>query len=174
AGPTPAGTRPRLVEAEHTLSKQPRSPHPRPRRSRKPESGRDRRSGPPRPRDPARKVAYDVLLAVDQRDAYANLLLPALLDERGISGRDAALATELTYGTLRHRGTDDSILVTCADRTRASVAIKVLRLLRLGAPQLLSTKIPTHAAVSATLDLSRKTVGHNRSRFVNAVLRRVG
>lgn len=115
-----------------------------------------------------------MLLAVDQRDAYANLLLPALLDERGISGRDAALATELTYGTLRHRGTYDAILETCVDRTLASVDTKVLPLLRLGAHQLLSTKIPPHAAVSATVDLARKAVGHHRSRFVNAVLRKVG
>lgn len=115
-----------------------------------------------------------MLRAVDQRDAYANLLLPALLDERGISGRDAALATELTYGTLRHRGTYDAILETCVDRTLASVDTEVLPLLRLGAHQLLSTKIPPHAAVSATVDLARKVVGQHRSRFVNAVLRKVG
>ena len=45
-----------------------------------------------------------MLLAVADRDAYANLLLPQLLAQRQLSGRDAALATELTYGTLRGRG----------------------------------------------------------------------
>ena len=40
--------------------------------------------------DPARLVAFDVLRAVRERDAYANLLLPALLRERGLTGRDAA------------------------------------------------------------------------------------
>ena len=115
-----------------------------------------------------------MLRAVDQRDAYANLLLPALLNERGIDGRDAALATELTYGTLRHRGTYDAILETCVDRALASVDTEVLPLLRLGSHQLLSTKVPPHAAVSATVDLARKVVGQHRSRFVNAVLRKVG
>ena len=54
--------------------------------------------------DRARLVAFDVLRAVDERDAYANLELSRLLRERRISGRDAALATELVGGTLRLRG----------------------------------------------------------------------
>ncbi|MFV2197308.1 RsmB/NOP family class I SAM-dependent RNA methyltransferase [Nocardiopsis sp. LOL_012] len=157
------------------MSEQSRSPHRRPRRGHRP--GRGGGSGPsgqpPRPRDPARRTAYDVLLAVEQRDAYANLLLPALLRERGIGGRDAALATELTYGTLRHQGTYDAVLQMCVDRTLASVDREALPVLRLGAHQLLSTNVPSHAAVSATVDLARKVVGHHRARFVNAVLRKV-
>ncbi|GLU46016.1 rRNA cytosine-C5-methyltransferase [Nocardiopsis ansamitocini] len=118
-------------------------------------------------------MAYDVLRAVETRDAYANLLLPATLRERGVAGRDAALATELTYGTLRRQGTYDAILNSCVDRSIRSVDPEVLPVLRLGAHQLLSTKIPPHAAVSATIDLARKVIGHHRSRFANAVLRKV-
>ncbi|GAB3205731.1 RsmB/NOP family class I SAM-dependent RNA methyltransferase [Marinactinospora thermotolerans] len=129
--------------------------------------------GPPTPKDPARRIAYDVLRAVDTRDAYANLLLPSLLRERGVSGRDAALATELTYGALRRQGTYDAILDACVDRSLRSVDAEVLPLLRLGAHQLLATKIPPHAAVSATVDVARRVVGHHRARFTNAVLRRV-
>ncbi|MBE2997395.1 rRNA cytosine-C5-methyltransferase [Nocardiopsis sp. HNM0947] len=154
------------------MSEQPRNR--RPRKGKKPaQGGAQNGSGPPQPRDPARRVAYDVLRAVGQRDAYANLLLPALLNERGISGRDAALATELTYGTLRLQGTYDAVLENCVDRSLSSVDAEALPLLRLGAHQLLSTKIPPHAAVSATVNLARKVVGQHRARFVNAVLRRV-
>jgi 16S rRNA (cytosine967-C5)-methyltransferase len=66
-------------------------------------SARDKRRTRSRARraDPVRRAAFDVLSAVAQRDAYANLLLPATLSQRGLTGRDAALATELTYGTLR-------------------------------------------------------------------------
>ena len=35
----------------------------------------------PRP-DAARRTAFDLLRAVDERDAYANLALPALIRER--------------------------------------------------------------------------------------------
>lgn len=123
--------------------------------------------------DPARRAAYDVLCAVRQRDAYANLLLPSVLRDRGVSGRDAALATELTYGTLRGQGSYDAVLDVCIDRSLASVDAEVVPLLRLGAHQLLATKIPPHAAVSATVQLSRTVVGRHRSKFVNAVLRKV-
>ncbi|KIH98681.1 rRNA cytosine-C5-methyltransferase [Streptomonospora alba] len=129
---------------------------------------------PPAPKDPARRAAYDVLRAVQDRDAYANLLLPSMLRERGIHGRDAALATELTYGALRRQGTYDAILDACIDRSLDSVDSEVLPVLRLGAHQLLSTSIPPHAAVSATVDLARRVVGHHRGRFANAVLRKVG
>ncbi len=129
---------------------------------------------PRRPRDPARRAAYDVLNAVQSRDAYANLLLPVLLRERGITGRDAALATELTYGTLRRQGSYDAVLDACVDRSLRSVDAEVLPLLRMGAHQLLSMDVPQHAAVSTTVDLARRVVGHHRSRFVNAVLRKVG
>ena len=49
----------------------------------------------------------------------------------------------------------------------------MLDLLRLGAYQVLRTRIPPHAAVATTVDLAR-AVGHGRAAgFVNAVLRRV-
>ena len=54
--------------------------------------------------DPARQTAYDALRAVDTDDAYLNLVLPRLLGERGVTGRDAAFATELAAGTARLQG----------------------------------------------------------------------
>ena len=123
--------------------------------------------------DAPRRVAYDVLRAVAHRQAYANLLLPNLLRERRITGRDAGLATELAYGTLRAQGTLDRIVATCAQRPLDTVDAQTLDLLRLGAYQLLRTRIPAHAAVSTTVELARQTVGLGPSRFVNAVLRRV-
>jgi 16S rRNA (cytosine967-C5)-methyltransferase len=119
-------------------------------------------------------AAYDVLRAVAERDAYANLVLPRLLRERGLAGRDAALATELAYSTLRARGTYDAIAAVCVDRSLERVEPSVLDLVRLGAHQLLATRVPAHAAVSATVDLARAVGGEGRAKFVNAVLRRVG
>ncbi len=43
-------------------------------------------------------------------DAYANLVLPQLLRERRITGRDAAFATELVGGTLRGQGSYDAVI----------------------------------------------------------------
>jgi len=141
-------------------------------------AGQPGRSRPARRRgpraDPVRRVAYDVLRAVDQRDAYANLLLPALLRERGLAGRDAALATELTYGTLRGLQTYDAILDLASDRPAARIDPPVRDVLRLGAHQLLATRVASHAAVATSVDLTKDVAGMRPAGFVNAVLRRVG
>ena len=126
-----------------------------------------RRSGNPR------RAAYQVLAAVENREAYANLLLPKLLADRDITGRDAALATELAYGTLRGQGTYDAVLAACSDRPLDKLDPPVRQILRLGAHQLLATRIGAHAAVATSVDLAKQVVGPRVSGYVNAVLRRV-
>ncbi|MEV0218887.1 transcription antitermination factor NusB [Streptomyces sp. NPDC050704] len=141
---------------------------------------RPRQQGKPyrRPKkDPVRMLAFEALRAVDERDAYANLVLPPLLRkarEKGdFDGRDAALATELVYGTLRRQGTYDAVIAACVDRPLREVDPPVLDVLSLGAHQLLGTRIPTHAAVSASVELARVVLGDGRAKFVNAVLRKI-
>ncbi|MEU5429172.1 transcription antitermination factor NusB [Streptomyces olivoreticuli] len=132
-------------------------------------------------KDPVRILAFEALRAVDERDAYANLVLPPLLrkarekgkENGGIDARDAALATELVYGTLRRQGTYDAIIAACVDRPLREVDPPVLDVLSLGAHQLLGTRIPPHAAVSASVELARVVLGDGRAKFVNAVLRRI-
>ena len=140
----------------------------------RPPRGQPARARPSRGRvDPARRVAFDVLSAVAERDAYANLLLPALLADRGLTGRDAALATELTYGTLRGQGSYDAILAICSDREPGRLDPPLRRVLRLGAHQLLATRIGAHAAVDTSVNLAKDVAGPRPAGFVNAVLRRV-
>ena len=107
-------------------------------------------------------------------DAYTNLVLPALLRQHGLSGRDAAFATELASGTIRWQGTYDAILAACIDRPLSKVESKVLDALRLGTHQLLAMRVPTHAAISTTVDLVALP-GRRRvpAGFANAVLRKV-
>jgi len=124
--------------------------------------------------DPARTAAYDVLRQVDGSDAYANLVLPPLLRERRLTGRDAAFATELAYGTLRLRGRYDAILALCVSRPLDQLDPEVLDVLRLGAHQVLGMRVPPHAAVSETVALARDRVGAGPAQMVNAVLRAVG
>jgi len=121
----------------------------------------------------ARRVAWEALRTVEERDAYANLVLPGLLRRSGLDTRDAALATELVYGTLRGRGRYDAILARCVTRPWDSVDPGLADVLRLGAHQLLGTRVPPHAAVSATVDLARTVAGPGAAGFANAVLRQV-
>jgi 16S rRNA (cytosine967-C5)-methyltransferase len=128
-------------------------------------------------KDPARMVAFTALRAVDERNAYANLILPSLLRKaeknEGFERRDAAFATELVYGTLRMRGSYDAVIAACIDRPLSKVDPNVLDVLSLGAHQLLGTRIPPHAAVSATVELARVVLGDGRAKFVNAVMRKI-
>ena len=119
-----------------------------------------------------RHVAYDVLRAVSESDAYANLLLPSAIERAGLSTPDAALATELTYGTLRRQGTYDAVIAIAADRAAHDIDPPVLDVLRLGVHQLLSTRVASHAAVNESVELARGA-GRGAAGFVNAVLRRI-
>jgi 16S rRNA (cytosine967-C5)-methyltransferase len=139
-----------------------------------PTPGKRPPGGPRRPRpaaDPAREAAFLTLRAVDERDSYANLVLPSLLRERRVEGRDAALATELTYGTLRLTGQLDAVLAACSSRPVADMDPRVRDALRLGAYQLMHTRVPAHAAVSSTVDLVHRHGGEGRAKFANAVMR---
>ncbi|NYJ07898.1 RsmB/NOP family class I SAM-dependent RNA methyltransferase [Petropleomorpha daqingensis] len=152
------------------MTRPPRRPGSGPRPGR-----RQRRPAPRRELDGARLTAFDVLDGVSSRDAYANLLLPQLLRERAgdLGPRDAAFATQLAYGALRAQGTLDAILARLVDRPLADLDPRVLDLLRLGAYQLIDLRVPDHAAVATTVDLTRAVVGTGASGLVNAVLRKV-
>ena len=100
----------------------------------------------------ARRVAFDTLRAVHDADAYANLVLPTAIARARLSPADAALATELTYGTLRQQGTWDAVIAVAANRPAESVDPPVLDILRLGVHQFLATRVPPHA--TGTFDSS--------------------
>ncbi|WP_408637519.1 RsmB/NOP family class I SAM-dependent RNA methyltransferase [Nocardia terpenica] len=142
-------------------------------RSRSGDSG-DARRGRGAAVDMPRVVARDVLRAVRERDAYANLVLPGLLRERRVSGRDAAFATELAYGACRSLGMLDAVIAECAGRAVDEIDGALLDVLRLGVYQLLRTRVGAHAAVDTSVDLVRSEFGTGRAGFVNAVLRRAG
>lgn len=121
----------------------------------------------------ARLVAYDVLRDVEERDAYANLALPARIREAKLDSRDAALATELVAGTLRMRGRYDRIIELAANRQILNIDAKTLNVLRLGAHQLLSMRVPGHAAVNESVELQRRVAQPAAAGFVNGVLRSI-
>jgi len=112
-----------------------------------------------------RRLALSALARIDD-GAFANLVVPAMLEESGLPERDRGFVTELVYGTTRMRRACDFLVDRFVMRpldtsTRAA--------LRLGAYQLHFMGTPPHAAVSATVDVAPR-----RSRgLVNAVLRKV-
>ena len=114
-----------------------------------------------------------MLTRVRRDDAFANLLLPELLETADLDRRDAGFATALTYGTLRLQGRYDAMIAACTDRPLGRIDPAVLDILRLGAHQLMGMRVAQHAAVSTTVDLATTSCGRGAATFVNAVMRRL-
>lgn len=121
----------------------------------------------------AREVAIDLLMAVEKDDAYANLLLPKLLEKARLDSRDTAFAQELAFGTLRWQLFYDRVVEECAQRYSDEIDISALVFLRLGAHQILGMRVPSHAALSETVELAKHYLSRGAVGFVNGVLRRV-
>ena len=76
--------------------------------------------------DKPREIAFEVLDRVRTGEAYANLVLPRLLSKHNLSGRDAAFATEITYGTLRNVGLLDEVIKAASGRELSDIDRTVL------------------------------------------------
>lgn len=118
-------------------------------------------------------MAYQLLLAVATEEAYANLLLPKLLDRAKLDSRDTGFAQELAFGTIRNALFYDAAIEVAAGRSVAEIDPEVRVLLELGAHQLLGMRVPSHAALSETVDLAKAVLRPSLSGFVNGVLRRI-
>jgi len=135
---------------------------------------RGRRAAEPVSRvQPARRIALEVIMAVRETDAYANLLLPVKLERARLTPQDAALATELTYGTLRQQGYYDAVIELAAGRSTDEIDSPILDVLRLGAHQLLSMRVAQHAAVDEAVSLAKEVGSRSATGFVNGVLRTI-
>ncbi|MCP5034583.1 MAG: hypothetical protein GY939_22500 [Actinomycetia bacterium] len=111
-------------------------------------------------------MAIEAMVRIDKGGAYANLILPEILERSDLSGPDRRFVTELVYGTTRMQRACDHLV----DRFLLSDIEPVVRAaLRIGAYQLAFLDTPPHAALDATVGA---VSGRGRS-VVNAVLRRV-
>jgi 16S rRNA (cytosine967-C5)-methyltransferase len=120
--------------------------------------------------DPAvetRRLAIEALVRIERDGAYANLVVPSLLDRSDLETRDRGFVTELAYGTTRMRRACDHLV----DRFLLAETVDppVRAALRVGAYQLAFAGVAPHAAVDATVSATPRRVRG----LVNAVLRKV-
>jgi 16S rRNA (cytosine967-C5)-methyltransferase len=118
----------------------------------------------------AREVAVRALERVEAAASFADIALDHELASRPLSPRDAALAMELVYGTLRWQRYLDWILAPHSRRRLETLDARVRVILRMTAYQIaLLDRVPTFAAVNDAVTLAPRTPGVKP--FVNAVLR---
>jgi len=122
---------------------------------------------------PARTVAFDILLRVDQQNAYASELLHSeRLDK--LAPADRGLAMELVMGVLRWRSRLDDAIAAAALRPLKKLDAEVLNALRLAAYQLqFLTRVPPHAAINDSVELVKRAQKRSAAPFANAVLRKI-
>ncbi len=120
------------------------------------------------PRELSLKILYDV----EKNGAYLNISYQNYTESSGLSGRDAALVKELTYGVLKHKLTLDETIACYSSVKLKKIAPYVLCILRMGLYQLFfMDKIPDRASVDESVKLAGKYAGKSRG-FVNAILRK--
>lgn len=122
---------------------------------------------------PGRVVAARVLHRIEAEGAWASPALDAEIERAGLDSRDAALATEIVYGTLRALPSVDRAIAARQSKkgalepfARAALRAATYQLLHLSGA-------PPHAVVSDTVSIVRAQRGEGLSRFANAVLRAI-
>jgi 16S rRNA (cytosine967-C5)-methyltransferase len=122
----------------------------------------------------ARAIAAQVIHRVGHDGAFASAALEAELSKAvGLDARDRALATELTYGSLRFLPWLDSQIARFAPKGTKKLDPRVHAVLLVAAYQLLFTRVPAFAAVSEAVDSVRALRGPPLAAFANAVLRKL-
>jgi len=121
-----------------------------------------------------RAVATFVCYTVNGSAQRARELLDHELEQSGLDRRDRDLATELTYGMLRRRGTLDRVIASFSRVPLKKIQPRVLETLRLGVYQLLFLdKIPASAAVNEAVKIVTRVSSKGAVGFVNGTLRSV-
>ncbi len=124
----------------------------------------------------AREVAAFTLFDMLENGAWSEGALHHYLQLSGLSGRDAALAARLAYGTLQNRSMCDFYIRKYSKIRLTKIKPRVLELMRMGVYQLtMLDKIPAHAATSETIKLIRKygKADERAAGFANGVLRSI-
>lgn len=120
----------------------------------------------------ARGVASTVLHRIATEGAYASRALDAELVQANLEERDARLATEIVYGSLRTLPVLDARIDQQLSRGRPDPF--VLATLRSATYQALYlSRVPDHAIVQESVNLVKWKRGEGMGRMTNAVLRRI-
>jgi 16S rRNA (cytosine967-C5)-methyltransferase len=123
----------------------------------------------------ARDAAVKALCRIERDKAYANLVLSIILDNPSLNPQDRGFATELTYGTLRHKGRIDWILNQFLSQPLEAQLLFIRNLLRITVYQLLFLpNIPQAVVCSESVKICKRNVKtRHLVPLVNALCRKM-
>jgi 16S rRNA (cytosine967-C5)-methyltransferase len=122
---------------------------------------------------PARRAAFDILIAIERGQSHSDDLLRSKT-VNGLSAPDRNLATALVLGVLRWQIRLNHQLQALFKRPNARLEPEVLIALQLGAFQILHMdRIPARTAIDESVELAKQAGQRFASGMVNAVLRKL-
>lgn len=122
----------------------------------------------------ARLTAFNILVKTEKEKAYSNIEIDSSLKKSGLSPRDRAFVSKLTYGCIERKITLDYQIERHLKGSINKLKVTVLTILRMGAYQILfMDKVPDFSAVNECVELSKTTGSGYASSLINAVLRKI-
>jgi 16S rRNA (cytosine967-C5)-methyltransferase len=124
--------------------------------------------------DPIREIILTILVKIDSKQGFINILLNEALDKNKITTRDAAFVNEVTYEVVRNRNKLDWALSQFSTKPLSETPALIRNILRMGVYQLLFLdKIPDYAVCNESVQLAKKYGNPGLAKFVNGVLRNI-
>ncbi|WP_138414930.1 16S rRNA (cytosine(967)-C(5))-methyltransferase RsmB [Aquibacillus sediminis] len=120
-----------------------------------------------------RNTALDILVRVGEKGGYSHLMVDHAIANKGLSGKDEALLTEIVYGTIQRKLTLEYFVFSFVDRKKKMQAwVKWLLYMSIYQMEYLD-KVPDHAILHESVEIAKKRGHKGISSFVNGVLRNV-
>ncbi|MEJ8777822.1 16S rRNA (cytosine(967)-C(5))-methyltransferase RsmB [Pseudogracilibacillus sp. ICA-222130] len=118
-----------------------------------------------------REVALELLLRVEKSGSYSHLLINQVIDQGKVHEKDAALLTEIVYGTIERKMTLDFYVQPFITKQK-NLQDWVRVLLRMSIFQLVYLdQIPSYAVINEAVEIAKKRGHKGISSVVNGVLR---
>jgi 16S rRNA (cytosine967-C5)-methyltransferase len=120
-----------------------------------------------------RSIIADVLFRVEKNKSFSHILIDHEIRANHFLAKDAALFTEIVYGTVQRQMTIDYYLEKFIKKNKKlDLFIKVL--LRMSIYQMVFLdKVPDHAIIHEAVEVAKKRQSKGAASFVNGVLRNI-
>ena len=121
----------------------------------------------------SRRLALEILIKIERKGAYTNLILKESLDEnsRKLNEKDRALVTAIVQGVLRKQSTLDATIEKGSRHPIKKMPIPLLCNLRTAIYQIDEMEVESRAAVDIAVELAKITGHKGQAAFVNGLLR---
>lgn len=119
-----------------------------------------------------RKTALEILVRVGEKGGFSNVLIDNAIKKNSFSTKDEGLLTEIIYGTLKRQMTLEFYLAPFIGNKKVEPWVKWLLYMSVYQMVYLD-KVPDHAIIHESVEIS-KIKGHKGiSSFVNGILRNI-